>query len=401
MGIGNIANTGMNAAMSNMEVISNNIANSNTTGFKKSYINFQDIYPSGSGASTIQIGLGVNVSSVLQDFSSGGTLPTGLATDMSINNNGFFVMKDASSGQITYTRAGRFSLDENGYLVSNNSRLQGFMAVNGKVLPGSSVNDLQISQDPLSANASTTVSTAINLDANSVVPTNTFDPTDSTSYNYTTQASVFDSLGNSYPVTLYYVKTAANTWSVKPYINGTSLGTGTLSFSTSGQLTSSTGLNALSFAPTSGATSPQAFALQLTNSTQFANPNGVTTQPATDGYEAGTPTRNFTVDQNGNVLMTYSNGLERTMGQIAIAEFEAPQGLMSVGNMSWVSSTTSGAAILNQGNSQGAISSGSYELSNVDLTSEMVNLIGAQHTFQANAQVEQVYNEVMQTVIQL
>src|SRR6185312_13260948 len=129
MGMGNIATTGMQAAMSNMEVISNNIANANTGGFKQSTASFSDIFPSGNAASGPQIGIGVALESVTQDFSPGGFESTGLPANMAIAGSGFFILKDSSSGQVTYSRYGNFELDQtSGFLVNGNNRLQGFPA---------------------------------------------------------------------------------------------------------------------------------------------------------------------------------------------------------------------------------------------------------------------------------
>ncbi|VVC77098.1 Flagellar hook protein FlgE [Aquicella siphonis] len=397
MGIGNIADTGMRAAMSNMEVISHNIANANTIGFKKSFINFADIYPSANGASN-QIGLGVDVSSVNQNFATGSYTYTNQPLDLGINGNGFFIVKDPSSGQISYTRAGRFE-PKQGYITFGNHRLQGFTAVNGTIPAGSSITDLQISNASLPASATTNVQIKVNLDSNSTVPGSVFDPNDSTSYNYQSTANIYDSLGNTHAVTSYYVKTAANNWNVNVYVDGVSVGSGSMTFTTSGQLSSSTGLGSLSYSPTTGATSPQAFALDMTGSTQYGSANSVNLTEA-NGYAPGLFS-GVNIDSDGKVYMQYTNSQKLLAGQVAIANFQSPEGLIDIGNMSWIASADSGSAIVNQNNSIGNIRTGYVELSNVDLTTEMVNLLSAQHTFQANAQVENTYNEVMQTVIKL
>src|SRR5579885_687048 len=207
MGIGNIADSGMQAAMSNMEVISNNIANANTIGFKKSYINFADIYPSSNGAAPNQIGLGVDVASVNQDFSNGSYQFTSKALDLGINGNGFFILKDQSSGQLSYSRAGRFS-SEQGYLMFGNKRLQGFQAVNGTIPSGGTVSDLQVSNAALPAKASTTAQVQVNLNSNQDPPTGVFDPNNNTTFNYQSSVPIYDSLGNQHTVTSYYVKTS-------------------------------------------------------------------------------------------------------------------------------------------------------------------------------------------------
>ena len=237
MGIETIATTGMQAAMSNMEVISNNIANANTLGFKKSYANFADLFPTGNSSAGAQAGLGVNLSGIKQDFSSGGIQTTGQILDLSINNNSFFMLNDPSTGATTYSRAGRFGLDPNGYIIAGSQRLQGFQAVNGTIIAPSTA-DIKISNAPMPAKASTSGNGKVNLDSSAKPPTGPFTDTDATTYNFSTNASIIDSLGNKNTLVLYYVKSATtNTWTVNAEVNGVAAGTGTLSFSQGGALT--------------------------------------------------------------------------------------------------------------------------------------------------------------------
>jgi flagellar hook protein FlgE len=386
MGIGNIANTGMKTAMSEMEVISNNIANASTPGFKRSYASLVDVYPSSSGSSNAT-GLGVNLAQINQDFTKGGTEQTGQKLDLSIGKEGFFIIRDASSGQTAYI------------VDINNNHLQGFLATNGTISSGTSISDLQISNDPIPASATANVIQDINLDANASVPAGAFSISDPTTYNTKTSVYVYDSLGNPSQMNVYYIKTAANTWDVAAEIGGTVLGTGTATFTSTGALSGTTGLNALSYSPTTGATTPQALNLSLTGSTQFAGENKLRNSTQ-DGYAAGVLT-GFTLDNSGEITASYSNNQTQLLGQVAIARFQTPEGLQNIGNMSWLETGDSGVPQVDQSNSEGAINPGMLELSNVDLTSEMVKLISSQNNFQANAQVEQTYNEVMKTVIQL
>jgi flagellar hook protein FlgE len=398
MGIDTIAITGMQTSMTDLEVISNNIANSNTVGFKKSYANFADLYP--TNATNTTPGLGTSLSSIRQDFSSGGVQTTDQLLDLSINSSSFFMLRDPGTGQTSYTRAGRFNLDNNGFILENNQRLQGFPSVNGQLLAPSIV-DLQVPSAPLPAQATSTASGSINLDADAVVPTAPFSNTDATTYNFATNTTVFDSLGNPEKLTMYYVKSGANAWNVNAEVNGTAVGTGTLTFSSSGALTGTTGLSALSYTTTSGAASPQVISVSLANSTQYGGNGSQVVQPfAQNGFESGTVT-GMNIDSNGVVTAQYSNSQVQTVGQIALASFESPDNLQNIGNSSWIATTASGSPNISQSNSSGNIFTGSVELSNVDLTEELVNLIGAQHAFQANAQVEQTYNEVMQTVMKI
>jgi flagellar hook protein FlgE len=399
MGIGNIANTGMRAAMTDMEIISNNIANANTIGYKRSYGTFGDIYPNSNGGATTQAGLGVALNSIHQDFTRGGALYTSNPLDLMINSGGFFVTKDSTSGATSYTRAGRFTLDNEGYINNGKQRLQGFPAVNGVVSAGGNLDDLQISSAPRNATATSTVSENLNLNSTGAVITAPFNKDDSTTYNYMTTKTIFDSLGNSHSLSLYFAKSADNTWTANALVDNNSVGTGNVTFNTDGSLNSVTGLNALTFVPGTGAVSPQTINVSLSASSQYASDN-TTRALSQNGYPVGN-LNGYEVDNDGNVIGSYSNQERVLLGKVAVAQFQSPDGLASIGNMSWLETGESGRPIINPGNSNKNISSSVVETSNVDLTQEMISLIGAQHNFQANAQVEQTYNEVMKTVIQI
>ncbi len=405
MGMGEIATSGMQAAMSNMDVISNNISNANTLGFKKSSASFVDLFPSGNDASGVQIGLGVNLDGIQQNFKPGTRSDTGLPSDMCITGAGFFMMRDPVAGTTTYTRNGHFTFDSsNGYFNIGNQRLQGFPAVNGIIPAGSTPSDLKISTAAQAAKASTTVSAqGLNLNSGDTIPATTpFNQTDTTSYNYTNHSTMYDSLGNATNLDLYYVKTAANTWSVYSSVNGTVINSASpanLTFNSSGQITSTSGLSGLSYTPTTGAAAMN-FSINMTGTTQFGNPNTTTSPFTTDGYPAGTFSK-YTVDNNGIITAIYSNGPPVKVGQVALATFQSPQHLQNLGGATWAATTSSGAPISNPDNSIGSIAQAALEMSNVDLAAELVSLINAQNTFQANAQVEQTYNQVMQTVTKL
>ncbi|MFZ2315661.1 MAG: flagellar hook protein FlgE [Gammaproteobacteria bacterium] len=400
MGIGNIAVSGMQAAMSNMDLISNNIANSQTAGFKRSYANFSDLFPSGNGAGGAQIGSGVLLSSITQDFSSGsGMTRSGLS--LMIGESGFFTVKDNNSGLISYTRNGAFGVDNNGYLVTEDGtrRVQGYQATNGTVVTGGSVTDIQASASSFPPNASTFLKYSKNLDSSSTIPTNPFSPTDTTSYNSQTSGLVYDTLGGEHTVQSYYVKTAPNAWTAYSYVDGVAAlsgGTNNLTFSSGGQLTSAATL-AITFAPGTGAGSPQALNLNIGSMTQYGGKGQDKTSPETDGYQAGI-LQTVTVDEQGNLTQNFSNGKSTIAGQIAVANFQAESNLQNIGNASWTPTSTSGAALYSAASK---LTSGQVEGSNVELTRELVDLINAQNAFQANAQSEKTFSEVMQTVTQL
>lgn len=396
VGIGSIANTGLKAAMTNMSTISNNISNANTVGFKKSQVNFADIYPGGFSSSGQVAGYGVKIQSINQNFSLGRIDLTGRGLDLCLNTDGFFVEKD-SAGQVSYTRAGNLDMDLNGYFVGGSGRIQGYPAVNGQVLASGTLVDLQVSQAPSPAKATSNPSLALNLDASALVPaTGSFDSADTTSYNFRSDTTVFDSLGNSYDMSVFYIKSSDNNWTTQVLMDNQSVGSGTIEFQSNGAISTVTGMDNLSWSPTGGATTPQTFSIDLTNSTQYSGDNTIRNNQQ-DGYQAGVPT-GFNVDGSGNINVSYTNGQSQLQGQIALAQFIAPQGLAKTDNMSWLETVDSGNPVFNPGANSGAFSSGMLELSNVDLTEELINLMGAQHDFQANSQVMQTYNQVLQTI---
>ncbi len=403
MGIGNIAVSGMQAAMSNMDIISNNIANSQTAGFKRSYASFSDLYPSGNASGGAQVGSGVILSSINQDFSAGPGVTRNDGINLMIGGSGFFAVQDTSSGLLSYTRNGEFTIDSDGYLVTKDltQRVQGFQAVNDIVTPGGNVSDIQANSASFPPLASTEITYKnFNLNSSADLPVNpVFSPTDTTSYNTQSTGYVYDSLGGKHIVQNYYVKTAANAWTSYTYVDNVAAlsgGTNNLTFNTSGQLTSSSSL-AITFDPGTGAATPQAVNLQIGAVTQYGGTTGSTPTSITDGYEAGILS-NVSVDSSGNVMQNFSNGKSTIAGQIAVADFSVPSSLQNIGNQSWTATTNSGPAAYAAAS---GLTTGQIEGSNVDLTRELVDLINAQNAFQANAQSEKTFSEIMQTVIQL
>lgn len=408
-GIGSIATSGMNAAMSDMQEISNNIANVNTIGFKQAMVDFADVNSGGTGScgSASSGGMGVKVLSISQDFSPGQTEITNQCLDVSINGSGFFIQRDPISGLTSYTRAGRFSLDDNGYILGLNGRIQGFPVINGQVSATGLVDDLKVPQLPAVPTPTSKVSMQLNLNSNSTAPANTpFSSTDSTTYNYRTDSTLYDSLGTSNILSVFYVKDAVSsggpgitTWTAYGYVNGNQVATGSIGFSASGLLDSTTGLDSISWTPSAGAATPPNLTINLTGSTHMSTDHQVTLNEA-DGNPAGTPT-GFFIDTSGKINVHYSNGQTIIKGQLALANFKDPGSLARSENMSWVPTLTSGTPIINASASANAFMSGTIESSNVDLTSQLVRLLNSQHNFQANAQVEQTYSQVLQTVEKL
>lgn len=410
-GIGIIGSTGMHAARADMEEISNNIANVSTVGFKQAKVYFADITANSSGGN-MSSGLGVKVSSISQDFSAGQFITTNQSLDVSLSGNGFFIQTDPITAVTSYTRNGHFSLTNDGVISGLSGHIQGYGAVDGVVSTNGQLGDLTIPQTPAPPVASTIATQVLNLSSESTVPTTApFDANDTSTYNYRVDSTLYDSLGAPVTMTAFYGKTADNIWDVNVTVvdaDGNSLldpaSTGVLpgvvTFTAEGvldPLNPPTNLDALTWTPLDGATAAQPLEIVLTGSTQYASSNQVTTNTA-NGGPAGMPLA-FSIDNDGLVNVNYSNGQTIIQGQLAIATFRAPENLGRVDNMSWVTSNNSGDPVLID--SSGGFNSGTLELSNVDLTEELVLLLNAQHNFQANAEVEQVYNQILQTIEKL
>jgi len=412
--------SGLSAASQALDVIGNNVANSATVGFKSAQAHFSDVFANSlSGSGAAQVGIGVAVAAVQQQFTQGNVTTTNNPMDIAINGGGFFRMD--TNGAISYTRNGQFHLDKSGYIVNDQSaKLTGYSVdANGTVV-ASSPADLQISSAALSpvatgqsGSTSAGVLVNVNLDSRSTAPTvTTFDPTNPLSYTYSTPVSVYDSLGNAHTLTLYAVDTPPSPATVPPTgvwaINATVDGTvsplttvpSTLTFDSSGKLTG-TGVLGASLALTNGAVSPLVFNINFTGSTQFGS-TSTTNSLVQDGYTSGSLT-GIGVGADGIVQGNYSNGEARKLGQVVLANFADPNGLSSLGNNQWAETSVSGAALVGAPNSGrfGVLQASAIEESNVDLTAELVNMITAQRNYQASAQTIKTQDAIMQTLVNL
>lgn len=397
--------SGLNAAAASLDVIGNNVANAQTVGFKASEAQFADVYANSlASAGGMGAGIGVRVAAVQPDFVQGNIRTTSNPLDMAINGNGFFRIDNA--GTVSYTRNGQFHLDKDGYIVNaSGARLTGYGVDAGGTLLVANPGPLQVSAQQLQATATTEGEIGLNLDARDPTIAAAFDISDPTTYNRATAITVYDSLGNAHAMSTYYVKTAANTWSVYGAMDGTAIpgALGTLNFNTDGTL--NTGTTTLPFnvsaALTNGATTPFAFTLDFGNATQFGSPFTVDTL-SQDGYSAGA-LAGYAVSDDGTILGRYSNGQSRTLGQVMLATFANPQGLQPLGGNAWGETAASGQPLPGTpGTSQfGVLQSGAIEESNVDLTQELVEMITAQRTYQANAQTIKTQDQVLNTLVNL
>lgn len=389
-----IALSGINAINSQLDTISNNIANSGTYGFKYSRSNFASMY-AGTQAT------GAEVSSMTQSLDiGGGVLTTGRSMDASIQGRGFFVTR-STAGESFYTRVGIFSTDKDGYVVDSfNRRVQGYAAVPGSTTLGA-MGDLRVATGQVPAQATSSLKYVANMSADWSVPTvATFDKDDPLSFNSSMVSVVYDSLGVQHSVTQYFVKTATNQTVVHYSFDGADLAaTTTLDFNTSGQLVTPVGATAIALGTPTGANA-LSVAIDYTGSTQFAG-EASTTSNAADGYAAGSLI-GVQIAEDGSVLAQYSNGQKQSIGTLVLATFPDEGALTAVSDTSWAASIDSGTPLYFTPGSgmAGTLTPGALEQSNVDMTEQLVDLMSAQRNYQANTKVISTQDEMMQTLMQ-
>lgn len=400
--------SGLNASARNLDVIGNNIANANTVGGKSSRAEFSAIVasaigPSGGGGASGS-GIGVQVSTVSQEFSQGTINITGNNLDAAINGGGFFelTLKDGSSA---YTRDGQFKLDSRGNLVTNSgANVMGFTTdVNGVPTSTSPSKLVVPTGAPIAAKATSAIKAQFNLDARAPVAASAVPPTPYTTYGTTMNG--FDAQGVAVPIKLYFIKTGADAWDI---YDGDPAGVptpgsnlGSMTFDSAGNvLTPVAPLNVTLTSPNPNIGTFTA-TLDVSKATQYGASFAVS-DLTQDGYTAGTLT-GVSISEQGVITTRYSNGQSQASGQIALADFRNVQGLKPVGQDNWVETSSSGQPIQGspgQGNF-GTINSGSLEASNVDLTAQLVALITAQRDYQANAQTIKTQDTVLQTLVNL
>ena len=435
----NIGLSGLYAANKQLDVTGNNIANAATTGFKASRAEFADIYSAsklGTGSKTI--GSGVNLAAVSQNFGQGAVNNTGNLLDMGIQGSGFFVLSD--NGALSYTRAGTFKADKDGFVTSSDgtARLQGYgVDANGNIVNGV-LTDLRIDTSNLAPKATGSVTSEINLNSSSdaidqsKIP---FDPNESTSYTKKFSTMVYDTQGNAHPMDQYMVKTGGNTWSTYTLIDGRNpdgtpvSGDGavapvpsTMTFDSAGGLTGVTQPDPVDeqaentlvvsgwkpgamingeWKENGAAAKAGGIVINMAKTTQY-NTDTSRNPPTQDGYATG-QINNLTIDGSGVMFANFSNNQSRAIGQISLASFTNEQGLQPAGGTAWKETFASGLAGYDapKMGTLGSIQSNSLEDSNVNLTSELVDLIKAQSNYQANAKTISTQSTIMQTIIQM
>ncbi|ANN78291.1 flagellar hook protein FlgE [Bordetella flabilis] len=393
--------SGLDAASQNLDVIGNNIANANTVGFKAATATFADIY------ATSRVGLGVKVASIDQRFTVGNVSSTGGQYDIAIDGaNGFFRLVDAS-GAVTYTRNGQFGIDnQNNIVNAAGQQLTGY----GPGGIGTAPVPLSLPTANIPPQATNNSGFVANLDANApVVTTMPFDPTQTATYTISQPMTVYDSLGNAHQLTQYFAKRPANgagesVYDVYYTLDGANMtpATSQMTFDPSGRLTSAATVP-LSFANPGGATSPAAplnMVMDYTGTTQFGGDFKADFTP--NGNTSGEFT-NISFGKDGSIIANYTNGKTQTVGTVALADFNNVQGLQPIGDNAWVETSASGQAVLGQPGTNGLanLQGQAVEESNVNLSTELVNMIVAQRTYQANTQTIKTQDQVLQSLLNI
>lgn len=444
----NIGLSGLYAANKQLDVTGNNIANVNTTGFKSSRAEFADVYAGANrlGVGKNQVGNGVRLAAVSQQFTQGDVNNTGNVLDMGIQGQGYFVLSD--NGSMVYTRAGAFQNSKDNYVVTSDGlRLQGYAAdANGTIKKGV-LTDLKIDTSALQPKATSLIDQGINLNSSAksirlpstppVAGEIVFDPTDETSYSKSFSTKVYDSQGNEHTMEQFYRKTDTNEWTMYTLIDGrnpmdpttdTPL-TGTISFNSDGSVasmtTDTTGLPAgaewsvtnntftlKGWIPATqdasgnwianGSTENTTGMRLSMNSTTSYNTETARMSQSQDGYATGILS-SLSIDSTGVLFASFSNQQSRAIGQVALASFANDQGLQQIGGTRWTETYSSGIPGIDspKTGTLGSVESNSLEASNVNLTQELVELIKAQSNYQANAKTISTESTIMQTIIQM
>ena len=452
--------SGLQNHQTRMDVIGNNISNVNTVGFKRGRVNFQDMIsqqlqgaakPSEElgGVNPKEVGLGMTVAAIDNIFNQGNLQSTGVSTDLAIQGNGFFIMK--SGDDTFYTRNGAFSLDSNGTLVNpaNGMRVQGWMAqdVNGEqvLTTAATPGDLVIpvgSKDP--AKETNNVMFACNLNKNTpeILPNaNEKDIMDGT---WATEQKIYDSFGNEHILSVSFRRVTGNPNQWEATVNvdadnadftqtrvglGDTNGMGNtfiVTFSNLGALESVTDTAGNVTNPTGKAILTTSFTVPNSNPDENGNPYRQTlnidlgtigsfentiTQSASqsstkafyqDGYKLGY-LDNFKIDSSGTITGVYTNGSSRVIGKIALATFANDRGLEKAGDNTFVESNNSGMAKIGESGiaGKGTLMAGALEMSNVDLSEQMTDMIVTQRGFQSNAKTIQTADTLLETVLSL
>ena len=402
--------SGLNANSQELAVISNNLANLNTTAYKGGSAAFQDLFyqqlgTSGTG-SPIQVGVGVKVGSVPTDFTQGTVQSDGVPTDLAIQGSGFLI--GDLGGQQVFLRAGNLSVSPSGVLLgADGSTILGNQAVDGVIDPNQTPGPLMISTgliNPPKATANAQLS--INLDSGTAV-----------GGTFSAPLTVYDSLGASHILNYSFTNTAPGAWDYSISIPAADIAgatapvvlkSGTLAFNGSGQLTTpAANVTGIAIANLADGASDQTFSWDVYDAngvgllTQVASPSA-TASTNQDGFASGSLV-SYAIGSDGTIQGTFSNGQTQPLGQILLATFANEGGLARNGTNEFLSTLTSGAANIGIPGTggRGTLDGGSLEQSNVDISKQFADLIVAESGYQANAKVVTTLDTIVQTTINL
>ena len=411
--------SGLNASAKNLAVIGNNIANANTFGAKAARAEFADVYANAVAGGSSNIGIGVTLAGVAQQFTQGNISTTENPLDLAINGNGFFQVRDGR-GATLYSRDGAFKVDRNGFVINNqDQRLMGYPADGTGTIIAGTAQPLQMPTAGITPAITSRIDMELNLDSRlkTTVPASgsPIDFADPSTFNNATSITVYDAKGQDVQLTYYFQKAATDTWNVYVSANGAPIATASGNPARSAQLTFPTNggsptipvggiqIDIPSVTNSAGAqTVPiNDIVLNLGQATQYGSQFGITNL-SQDGYAAG-QLIGVKFESSGIITAQYSNGQTKPAGQVEIATFRNPQGLQPGGGNAWTGSFASGDPIVGtpgQGN-LGLLKAGALEESNVDLTAQLVEMITAQRVYQANAQTIKTQDQILQTVVNL
>jgi flagellar hook protein FlgE len=413
--------SGLKANSDAINVIGNDLANLNTTGYKADQIEFQDMMSESLGVSGTsgQLGNGVGQVSSIANYSQQGSIQTtNGATDAAIQGNGFFVLHDPGTNQTLYTRDGSFQVNSSGQLTTTSGDLvQGWSAASGVINVNSPAGNLTLPVgSTVAATPTSAMTLALNLDSSAAATT--------PGAVVTAPIQVFDSQGVSHDLTATFTKTAQNTWNYAvtippadltgaPTTPPTPLTTGTLTFDANGNLTgpaATTDPQVVSITGLADGSADMTVNWNLYNHsgstpmseiTQFASPSAIssTTQ---NGFAAGS-VAGVALQTGGTVVATYTNGQKVAIGQVALASITNPSSLASVGNNNLEVMPDTATPLVGAAGTggRGQIVAGALESSTVDIATEFANLLTFERGYQANSRIITTTDQLVQQTINL
>lgn len=417
--------SGLKAAQTDLNTISNNVANVGTTGFKQSRAEFGDLIASSAFQAQNSVGgQGTELKSVSQEFTQGSFETTDRALDLAVSGSGFFVTRGSIAGADTaYTRNGAFAVDPDDYVTNASGGYLQVLPVDGQgnvtATGAGAMSNLQLPPTNGTAKATGKLSLAVTLPSAASIPAHaTFSPTDPDSYDQVSSTTVYDSGGNAIPASIYYARTSlpdangASSWAAHLVVGDTEVSADaaaatqpaplTLSFDASGALTSPAAATSYAAVTPTGAASPLTLSLDFGTATKQADSGFTVAAQKQDGNTVG-KLSNVTIGTTGLVTASYSDGTTRALGKVALASFANPTGLTQLGDATWQVTGSSGEARITSAGTDGLgkIQSGALEQSNVDLTTELVALIAAQRNFQANAKAIDTANQMTSVIVNM